>query len=797
VTLESALSANAMSAPPEQPAAPFMRRRPYGLRTGLLVMLAIGLVPALAGTAWYLRHLRDIAVTEAFNQAIFVANDTSERIRWLLQDTQAMLAAVASRPKVLAMDSSDCDSIFHDFRDLSPAFKALSLRRIDGSSVCSELLLPPSQQSVLAAPWFQSASKQTSFHVSDVHVGTVRDEWTARLTFPVVSRDGRVVGLLVTPVNLQQLQQRLFASVPPGTVVAVVDSSDKVAVRSTLQEQRVGKLAAEGVVRELDALRRDRAVVGGDTPLTRNFAEIGIEGSRRLFAVRTIPLTKWAVVAALDERETLEGYLKSRNRALAAIVGLLALVAFAAWRVSRGILVPIDGLSRAARGVAAGDNSRRAPLSGPREIREVAHEFNRMVVATDESAQRLRASESHYRTLIQNLPVAVVSHLADTSIEVFNHRACSLLRMTHEQMQGRKALDPAWHFVDPRGERLSPEAYPVSRVLNARSPMAAEVLGIVSEEDPARAAPAAAVTVPGTDTTPAGPVPHTWVMVTAYPQFDVSGTLVRAIVVFVDVTTQRQNEELRVAKETAEAASKAKTAFLSRVSHELRTPLNAINGFSELMLTDPSAPEGTRTGAQHILNAGRHLLSLINQILDLTRIESGQSDPAVTVVALHPLLEDCLAICNPLAEARGVTLELAGCGEEPADGAAAVLGDHTHLRQIMINLLSNGIKYNRPGGRVTVQVQAGPAVGTVAVEVADTGLGLSPAQLEQLFQPFNRLGAENTGIEGHGLGLAISRALALAMGGDIAVESEPGQGTRFTVHLRAAVLRKGPADLSS
>jgi hypothetical protein len=132
-------------------------------------MLAIGLLPAIAGTAWYLRQLRDLAVQDAYEKAIFVATETSERLRWLLQDAQGMLAAVAARPKVQAMDSSDCDSIFTDFRDLSPAYKALSLRRWTAAR-CARLAQPPSKQSVAASPWFQAALRQAGFYVSDVHL---------------------------------------------------------------------------------------------------------------------------------------------------------------------------------------------------------------------------------------------------------------------------------------------------------------------------------------------------------------------------------------------------------------------------------------------------------------------------------------------------------------------------------------------------------------------------------------------------------------------------------------------------
>lgn len=778
LSLESALSARASQLVGAMDEPPTQRRRPLGLRTGLWFMLAIGLLPALAGTAWYLRQLRDVAVRDAFAQADLVAIGTAESLRWLMQDAQAMMASIAGRPRVKALDGSDCDSIFRDFHDVSPSFKALSLRRLDGSSVCSELQQPPSQQSVAAAPWFQAAVRSGGFHASDTHFGAVAKAWTTRLTSPVTGSTGQVEGLLITPVDLTQLQQRLFAKLPANVLVAVVDASNKVVVRSKLQEERVGKPAAEGVARVIDELRRAQQAEDAAAPTSRQFVEIGIAGVRQLFVVRGVPMTGWYVVSTLPEEATLQAYYTSRNRALAAVVAILALVVLAAWRVSRGILVPIAGLAHAARGVGAGDNTLRAPESGPREISEVAREFNRMVAAAAESAQRLVASENHYRTLLQNLPVAVVAHAGDGAIEVFNDRACSLLRMSPDQMRGRLPADRVWYFVDAQGQRLPPRAYPVSRVLESLEPTTAEVLGIVSEGLPGTAA-----TAPRPD-----PTPHTWVMVTGYPQFDERHQIVRAIVVFVDVTTQHQADELRLAKELAEAASKAKTAFLSRVSHELRTPLNAINGFSELMLMDQQLQPKVKDKARHVLNAGKHLLALINQILELTRIESGQMQPVMKPVPLWPLLEECVAICGPMASSKGVTLRIT----RPRAGSLTVepiaaYGDETYLRQIFINLLSNGIKYNRPDGTVTLSVEArADAHGTlgVTVKVDDTGHGLSESQLGLLFQPFNRLGLEHSGIEGNGLGLSISRQLALAMSGDITVQSVVNQGSCFAVHLQ-------------
>jgi signal transduction histidine kinase len=277
-------------------------------------------------------------------------------------------------------------------------------------------------------------------------------------------------------------------------------------------------------------------------------------------------------------------------------------------------------------------------------------------------------------------------------------------------------------------------------------------------------------------------------MVTGYPQFAADGSLQRAIVAFVDVTAQREATALRLAKESAEAASKAKSVFLSRVSHELRTPLNAINGFTELVLLEPQVPDASKDKLRHVLHAGQHLLSLINQVLDLSQAESAGPAATLQPLALWPLLTDCVALCGPLAQARGVQVLLPALPVPPPQ----VLADPTPLRQVLLNLLSNAVKYNRANGQVTLRCDAEFTAGAAPqplhwhLHVRDAGPGLTPAQQSALFQPFNRLGAEFSGVEGHGLGLSIARMLAQAMDGDITVHSVPGEGATFTLRLRAA-----------
>jgi signal transduction histidine kinase len=748
------------------------------VRAGLSLLLAIGLLPALVGGAWYLKHLRDMAMVDAFSQVDLLSRTTAESLNWLLQDAQGTMQAIATRPKVKALNAADCDSIFRDFHDLSPAFKALSLRRLDGTSVCSGLAQPPAGPVVVGAPWFQAAVRKGGFYASEAHLGPVMPGWTVGLTYPVVGPTGLPEALLISPVQLEALRLRLFGHLVPPAVVAVVDGANKVIVRSERQVDRVGKPAAQALIPVLEALRQDQPVTPGGALASRQFIETGIEGKRNVFALVRVPATDWVVVAALPESQALGGYLALRGQVAAALALVLAGVAVAAWRVSRAILVPVRGLAAAARAVGQGDTASRAPESGPREIREVAREFNRMVSANHASGEQLRASERQYRTLIHHMPVAVITFRTDGVVEVFNERACTLLKLTGREMEGANANDPHWTFVDGEGRPLAASLHPVQRVLRARQALPPVMLGVVGRAGRA-----------GADAEAAGPAsPHTWVMVTAYPQFDETGQLARVIALFVDFTAQRQADEMRVAKESAEAASRAKSLFLSRVSHELRTPLNAINGFSELMLLDPQAPPPVKDKVRHIFDAGRHLLALINQMMDLSRLEAGTLRASSRPLDLWQVVRECVAICGPMAQAHGVALSEAPAGPASPPLAVWVLADATQVRQIMINLLSNAIKYNKPGGEIQVGPDDGPRRGPrdVGFTVTDTGIGLSAADLPGLFQPFNRLSAGLGAIEGHGLGLAISRELARAMGGDITVRSAPGEGSAFTLWLPLA-----------
>jgi PAS domain S-box-containing protein len=254
-----------------------------------------------------------------------------------------------------------------------------------------------------------------------------------------------------------------------------------------------------------------------------------------------------------------------------------------------------------------------------------------------------------------------------------------------------------------------------------------------------------------------------------------------------DITQQAALEQLRRDKQAAEQANRAKSEFLSRVSHELRTPLNGILGFAQLMSLDrlhPLAPDQRRR-IDSVMHAGRHLLELINDVLNLARIEQEDFSLKPAPVDLAAAVESCLAMIQPLADTAGIRL----LAPQQPSGCWAT-ADARAVEQVLLNLLSNAIKYNRPGGTVQLALQR---VGErVAVAVSDQGDGLTTAQQRQLFQPFNRLGAEQRRIEGSGLGLVIARTLAAAMQGELLLRSTPGEGSTFTLLLPAGDAAAAP-----
>jgi signal transduction histidine kinase/CheY-like chemotaxis protein len=262
-------------------------------------------------------------------------------------------------------------------------------------------------------------------------------------------------------------------------------------------------------------------------------------------------------------------------------------------------------------------------------------------------------------------------------------------------------------------------------------------------------------------------------------------TLSRRRAYAMDLVEQR-TQKLREAQAEAETANRAKSEFISRMSHELRTPLNAVLGFGQVLaLYEDLTPEQHKA-VSHITHGGKHLLDLINEILDISQVESGRLSMSPEAVLVGDLVQETAELLNPVASAHSIQLmtpEMHRCHKY-------VFADRQRVKQVLLNVIGNGIKYNRQGGSVTVSCNESTP-GRLRINITDTGPGIAPNQLPLLFTPFERLGAERTTVEGTGMGLALSRRLTEAMGGTLGVDSVLGEGTTFWVELPIV---EGPVD---
>ena len=285
---------------------------------------------------------------------------------------------------------------------------------------------------------------------------------------------------------------------------------------------------------------------------------------------------------------------------------------------------------------------------------------------------------------------------------------------------------------------------------------------------------------------------YIWLHCIQYAERDESGALTGLLGYVTDITErmtvlavlrgahaemQAMNEQLTEARDAAESANQAKSEFLSGMSHEIRTPLNAILGFAQLLKMS-KLEDADLESVDEILKGGRHLLSLVEEVLDIAHIEAGNVSLSMEPVALEEVCRECVALVRPLASSNDVVL-----ADLSTEDRHFVLADRQRVKQVLLNLLSNAIKYNRRGGRAEVTI--GESDARIVFSVIDTGTGIPRHKMGAVFKPFDRLGAERTAIEGTGLGLALSRRLVEAMGGRITVSSAP-EGSTFSVHLERA-----------
>ena len=362
----------------------------------------------------------------------------------------------------------------------------------------------------------------------------------------------------------------------------------------------------------------------------------------------------------------------------------------------------------------------------------------------------LRESEQRFRNILNNVPIGVIYTDLDGNVRQANPRYCTLTGYAEAELLSLRQAD----YTHPEDVAQDNELH--AQLVRGDVPMFRCQKRVITRE--------------GTTV---------WVQATVSLLRDANGRPRSIVGVVEDITEHLKLEEAERAREAAEASNRAKSEFLSRMSHELRTPLNAMLGFAQLLELDQRHP---LTAAQlpwvtQIQQAGWHLLEMINDVLDLSRIESGNVRLQIETLLISELLGATLALVEGDARSRNIRIS-----QDMSDGAHTLVGDATRVKQILTNLLSNAVKYNAESGRVHIGCRMSSA-DTVEIAVTDTGLGMTPQQLAELFQPFNRLGRERSTQPGTGIGLVISQRLAELMGGTLRARSVAGQGSSFILRL--------------
>jgi len=478
-----------------------------------------------------------------------------------------------------------------------------------------------------------------------------------------------------------------------------------------------------------------------DLPLTtmaisaiKSNKETNIKGYRNYNGVEVYGAWRWlaeldiGIVAEIGVESALHSYYTSRN-IIFAIVAILLIITLTT------LVFTITMANRTNRLLKRSHNDLEAKVS--------------------ERTKEINSKDKLFKYLLDSSPIGVMMTTSDALVQYANTAAAKILRYKHRQLLTKKINE---FYYDP----------------NLRNFLLNEIKtkGFVSDRK---------------FKSRRGDGTKGWARISLLPiEFQQKPVILSW---FYDITSQMAHEkDLAEAKERAEKANRAKSEFLSSMSHELRTPLNAIIGFGQL-LTIKAKDDETKNKLGEITNAGRYLLSLVNDMLDLTAIETGNLSLSFDDINLNDIITECLSLIAPLADKRNIHITLPSSQQCIS---CYVSADYIRLKQTFLNFLSNAIKYNREGGCITVSSNISPN-NKIRITITDTGIGMTDSQLQNLFQKFNRVGAELSDIEGTGIGLVITKHIIELMGGSIGVESQLGIGSSFWVELNTS--KKSDLDL--
>jgi PAS domain S-box-containing protein len=607
--------------------------------------------------------------------------------------------------------------------------------------------------------------------VQNVYISPATGKPAMTIVAPFFGATGQRLGLLAAHLYLERMNSIILNRTGLGESgeTYLVDKNHAFVSEARFRSQQIEfpqGVHTQGI---------DAAVTGTDSVgLYPNYEGVPVIGVYRWLDDREM-----ALLAEIHQDEAFAPAQQLAQTIL--LVGLISagILAMGVFLLARRITRPILALAQTASHVAAGDLTLTTPVTQEDELGTLGHAFNQM---TEQLRVLYEGLEERLRTVVSNAPIVLYALDKEGRFTLSEGKGLEALQLKPGQVVGQSAFELY---------RDTPEI-----LENLRQALAGNAFYTIVEVH--------------------GVVFESWYG----PVYDKNGEMAGIIGVSTDVTERKRVEaELQKAKEAAEAANLAKSQFLANMSHELRTPLNAIIGYSE-MLREEAEESGRREfmpDLQKISTAGKHLLALIREILDLSKIEAGKMSLYLETFDISSLVEDIVTTMQPLVEQNGNTL-VVHC----ADNLGVMRSDLTKVRQMLINLLSNAAKFTEhgvitlavewqdgtglfqldhqasssqaqpeqiPRGKIDSTPLRLPSTSCILFRVSDTGIGMTPDQMEHIFQPFTQADASTTRkYGGTGLGLAISRRFCQLLGGDITVESEPGRGSTFTIWLPITML---------
>ena len=740
-----------------------MSRRLPLLRTRLRrQFLLIGVLPVLAvlAASWALLVPTLVQQAESRNRELALA--VRDQVRLQL-DVRLRSAEVLAQPLRQAAPQHEAlqgamVSLLRNDRFLQAVYVA------DAQGRVIEAALPP-QSGRFAAdvvgldlsgqPYFSEARQRGGPVWSDTFLSTLTGKVTTVLAVPEGAHT------VVVELSLAALSESLVEVAQSGHTLAVVlDRTGRIIAhpdaRKALQQENLGDMAVV------------HTALGG----AQSSARVRLDEVPMLLHGLPVAPLGWAVFAAQPVSFVLAPLVHLGVGILVVLAVSLAVAMWLGWRMAQQTGNEIARLADAAQAAAGQDVS-------PAALKFSNAEFNAVWMRLQELFEQLHVREQQTSMAQQDLQsvldaateVAIMATDTQGQVTVFNIGAQRMLGYSPGDVLGR--LTPlAWHDAKEVTERTQA----LSRK-NGQAVSRFEALVNEARHSGYEVRDWRYIRIDGSSL-------DVSLAITAMrtPEGELKGFLGVAI----DVSVRRQAAAAELARKAAELASQAKSDFLSRMSHELRTPLNAILGFAQLVEIDRTTPPSPRQReqVQHIQRAGWHLVRLIDEVLDLARIESGRMQVTLTAVDPVTVIEQAAQMVAPKMREQGVTLRL----PPPEAGLPRVAADATRLLQVLVNLLSNAGKYNQPGGQVVLSCEV--QLGELVLRVKDSGCGMTEAQMAHLFEPFNRLGREGSDIQGTGIGLVITRHLVELMHGRLELSSQIGVGTTATVTLPLA--RVGP-----